>query len=94
MEIVTNVNANPVSASNEPDHVQEQKAPQVRKISRFQVSHVQEEEKLTRLNSVVHGTDILPEQPNQTQLVHELVTHAIQSPIDAGSSEAVESMVC
>lgn len=97
MDMMANANVNQVITRNEPERVPEQNPPQVRKISRFQVSHVKEEDKSVKLPNIIHGTDVLlenisPEQPKPVQVVHDMVAHNIQSPID-NSPDKIESMV-
>lgn len=97
MDMMSNANVNQVITRNEPERVPEQNPPQVRKISRFQVSHVKEEDKAVKLPNIIHGTDVLlenisPEQPKPVQVVHDMVAHNIQSPID-NSPDKIESMV-
>lgn len=95
IEMMTNTNQ--VITRNETDNrIPDQNPPQVRKISRFQVSHVKEEDKSCKLPNIIHGGDvllenILPEQKS-TPLPHELVTHNIQSPVD-NSPDKHEPMV-
>lgn len=97
MDMMSNVHANTgqVIARPEPERVVEQNPPAVRKISRFQVSHVKEEE--MKPTNIVHGTDALlenasPDQQKQAQVVHDMVQHNIISPTD-NSPDKVESMV-
>lgn len=98
MDMMSNMHANTVQviARPEPERVAEQNPPAVRKISRFQVSHVKEEE--VKSANIVHGTDALlenasPDQQKQAQIVHDLVQNSIISPTD-NSPDKVESMVC
>lgn len=97
MDVMVNANVNQVISRNEPERVPEQKVPQVRKISRFQVQQVKEEDKTVKLPNIVHGTDVLlenisPEQQKPVQISHDMVTHNIQSPVDT-SPDKIESMV-
>lgn len=94
LEMMTNTNVHQIITRNEPERVPEQNPPQVRKISRFQVSHVKEEEKSKKLPNIVHGGDILlenisPEQ-KQAQIVHEMVPHNLQSPSVDNSPDKLE----
>lgn len=79
---------NDVDRPREPEHV-----PQVRKISRFQVSHVREEDKLPKMPNIVHAGDILLENISPEQQAQVAVAHNIQSPVD-NSPDKIESMVC
>lgn len=101
MMLNTNQNPNPnitqAVARSEPDRNQEQNPPAVRKISRFQVSHVKEEDKAIKTTNIVHGTDVLmenmpTEQQKQSQIAHEISTHTIQQPLD-NSPDKIELMV-
>lgn len=95
MDMMANANVNQVITRNEPERIPEQKPPQVRKISRFQVSHVKEEDKSVKLPNLIHGADVLLENVSpekQVQVSHDLVTHNIQSPVDT-SPDKIESMV-
>lgn len=75
MDSVPNLNENPVLLRNEHSQSSHQDAvPQVRKISRFQVSHVKEmDDSVKPLPTIVHATDVLlenispPEQQQQQQ---------------------------
>lgn len=109
MDSVSNLNENPAVLRNEQpiDRVppsNQDSVPQVRKISRFQVSHVKEIDDLVKLPNIVHGTDIMlenisPEQHQpqqqlrQAQVAQDFVTHNIQSAIDKSSPDKVDPMI-
>lgn len=92
-----NANISQVVPRNEPDRNQEQNPPQVRKISRFQVSHVKEEDKVMKATNIVHGGDVLrenisPEQQKQPQMAHEMGALNIHPPND-NSPDKIDVMV-
>lgn len=69
-QTMSTANDNQVIVRNECDRPREPEVPHVRKISRFQVSHVKEAEEAVKIpTNIVHGSDILLENvsPDQQQ---------------------------
>lgn len=102
IEMMSNVNtssnANQVITRNESEQTKEHNPPQVRKISRFQVSHVKEEETSIKPANIVHASEVLlekvsPDQQKQPQISHEMVTQNIMMSADK-SPDKVETIVC
>lgn len=109
VDSVSNVNEIPVLVRMEQpiDRVtssNQDVVPQVRKISRFQVSHVKEIDDSVKLPNIVHGIDIMLEnvspeqlqqqQHHQRQVAQDFVAHNIQpSPIDKSSPDKIDPMI-
>lgn len=108
---VTNLNENPAALRNEQpiDRIppsNHDSVPQVRKISRFQVSHVKEIDDSVKLPNIAHGPDIMLEtispeqhqqqqqqQQRQAQVAQEFVAHNIQSIIDKSSPDTIDPKI-
>lgn len=92
-----NLNENQAIVRNESDRVRDPEVPQVRKISRFQVSHVKEAEESMKPSNIIHGGDVLlenisPEQKQSTQIAQDFMAHNIQQTID-NSPEKIDTML-